>query len=104
MEDETHDWNRLLKWNVAEEFKRASFDLKVDGNQKKISQAARTVVISGHSIKIIENKNDFKNRLSNNIKHSELIQIINRRNPYTYSIKTNSPQDAEKLVKENYNL
>ncbi|MCP3665900.1 MAG: hypothetical protein GY696_25955 [Gammaproteobacteria bacterium] len=89
---------------MAEEFKRASFDLKMDGNQKKISQAARTVVISGDSIKTIENKDDFKNKLGNNIKHSELIQETNWRNPYTYSIKTNNPQDAEKLVKENYDL
>ena len=45
-----------------------------------------------------------KNKLSNNIKHSEPIQETNRRNPHTHSIKTNNPQDAEKLVKENYNL
>ena len=35
LEDETHNRSRLLMWNVTEEFKRASFDLKMEGNQKK---------------------------------------------------------------------
>ncbi len=103
-EDETHNQSRLFKWNVIEEFKRANFDLKMEGNQKKIAQAARTVIITGDTLKMIENTVDFKDKLINKIKHAGLIQEINRRNPYTYSIQTNNPQEAEKMVNENYNL
>ncbi len=74
----------------------------MEGNQKKIAQAARTVIITGDTLKMIENMDDFKDQLSNKIKHAGLIQEINRRNPY--SIQTNSPQDAEKIVNENYKL